>query len=85
MPRMTAKDFEVMAPLKYSDWFGKGSTLADYKTAVKNHGTPVDVIVEDGGGAMLLLIYRDKIVCTGYDGNEYCHTFVFHFQELEAK
>ena len=60
---------------KYSDWFGSGDTEEDVKKAIKKHGEPLSVYFENSG-YMAALVYADKVVCVGYDGNEYQHNFV---------
>ena len=60
---------------KYSDWFGDGDTNKDVRNAIKHHGEPLRVFFQKDG-FMAALVYKDKVVCVGYDGNEYCHTFV---------
>lgn len=56
----------------YSDWFGDGNTVDDVNDAVEEHGMPKQIFY---GGNMAALVYPDKVVCVGYDG-EYCHTFI---------
>lgn len=60
----------------YSDWFGKGDTKDDVMEVVKQHGEPLEVLLEDSG-YMACVIYADRVVVVGYDGSEYCHTFEF--------
>jgi hypothetical protein len=71
---MTHEEFLDGPEGKYSDWFGEGSNKLDYASATAEHGLPSAVYQS---GHMLALVYDNKIVITGYDGNEYCHTFVF--------
>lgn len=59
--------------LDYWDWFGKGNTLDDIDKAKELHGNPERILV---GGHMAALIYADKVVVVGYDGNEYQHEFI---------
>ena len=59
----------------YTDWFGSGDTKDDIKEAIKKHGKPVKLFIEEIGH-MVALVYKDKVVCVGYDGNEYFHEFV---------
>lgn len=60
---------------KYSDWFGEGDTEEDVKNAIAEHGQPTSVFYQKGG-RMAALVYPDKVIAVGYDGNEYCHEFV---------
>lgn len=62
---------------KYSDWFGSGDTEEDVRNAIKEHGEPLSVFLEKSG-YMAALIYADKVVCVGYDGNGYCQSFVMN-------
>ena len=71
---MTPDDFLAKPDTKYSDWFGDGSSHADYMGAVNDYGKP-DAVYQKAN--MLALVYSDKIVVIGYDGNEYTHEFVF--------
>jgi hypothetical protein len=59
---------------KYSDWVGTGSAHQDYREAVGDGPAPDEVLVSRN---MLLLVWPDRVVCTGYDGNEYQHLFEF--------
>ena len=72
--RMNPEEFLAQENVKYSDWFGDGSTHEDFIDAVANHGRP-ETVMRDG--CMIALVYSDKIVVCGYDGNEYTHQFVF--------
>ena len=67
---MTAKKFLQTEPVRYSDWFGDGDSHRDYNAAVvkKNRPPPGRVLM---AGNMLCLVWKDRIVVTGYDGNEY--------------
>mgnify|MGYP000868010678 FL=1 len=71
---MTPQEFLATEPTAYSDWFGSGDSHTDYREAVAEYGEPQEVIHDE---FMLCLIYTDKIVVTGYDGNEYTHSFTF--------
>lgn len=71
---MTPQEFLKSANVKYADWFGEGSAHTDYKDVVGNHGEPTEVLRDR---CMLALVYPDKIVVVGYDGNEYTHEFIF--------
>ena len=71
---MTPQEFLATEPTAYSDWFGSGDSHTDYREAVAEYGEPQEVSQD---GFMLCLIYADKVVVTGYDGNEYCHSFTF--------
>ena len=64
-----------MKDRSYSDWFGNGNTNDDVQNAIKNYGEPEKVFYEKDG-FMAALVYSDKVVCVGYDGNEYTHLFV---------
>ena len=66
---------------EYCDWFGDGDTNEDVKTAIAMHGEPTSVFFQEGGN-MAALVYGDKVVCVGYDGNNYCHSFVM--SEVDA-
>lgn len=61
--------------------FGNGDTNEDVKKAIEEHGQPVSVFYESDG-YMAVLVYSDKVVCVGYDGNEYTHDFVMSEKEL---
>ena len=61
----------------------KGNTLCTYKYAkeavehtLKEHGEPLSFIHEKDSKDNVLLIYPDKFIATGYDG-EYQFTFVY--------
>lgn len=69
-----------MKDRKYSDWFGDGDTNKDVGYAIKEHGEPVNVFYEEDG-FMAALVYADKVVCVGYDGNEYTHDFTMSIKE----
>ena len=69
-----------MRPLKYADWFGSGSTRADAKRVIAEHGQP-EAIFTEKDGHMAALVYPNKIIVTGYDGNEHRHTFVCDYRE----
>ena len=71
---MTAQEFLTSPPTEYSDWFGKRTNHEDYADAV-GIGKPPDYVFREG--FMLCLVWDDRIVVTGYDGNEYCHAFTF--------
>lgn len=58
----------------YSDWFGNGDTFKDIEAAVKEHGQPERVFLQRDG-YMAALVYPNKVVVVGYDGNEYKHEF----------
>jgi hypothetical protein len=60
--------------LDYSSWFRKGDTGEDIKEAIKDHGQPIKIFVEK---YMACLVYKDKVIVTGYDGKEYTHEFEF--------
>ena len=62
---------------EYWDWFGSGSTEEDIREAVKAHGKPLRVFLQEDG-FMAALVYEGKVVCVGYDGNEYRHTFIMN-------
>jgi hypothetical protein len=65
----------LAAPIShYSDWFGKGDSHSDYRDAVGDGAAPDEVLVSRN---MLLLVWKDRVICTGYDGNEYQHNFEF--------
>lgn len=66
-----------MKDRKYSDWFGSGDTNEDVKNNIKEHGEPLSVFYESNG-FMAALVYSDKVVCVGYDGGEYHHTFIMN-------
>ena len=72
---MTPQEFLAKPTSRYSDWFGKGDSHTDYHDAVKEHGSEPKEVLQDG--YMLCLIWDDKVVTTGYDGNEYFQTFTF--------
>jgi len=78
---MRAEEFLAMPPIRYSDWFGGGDSHQDYRDAVGDGRPPDEVLIERN---MLLLIWPDKIVCTGYDGNEYQQSFEFQRQPKTA-
>ncbi len=69
-----------MKDRKYSDWFGNGDTNEDVANVIKEHGKPVSVFYESEG-YMAALVYSDKVVCVGYDGNEYTHKFIMSEKE----
>lgn len=69
-----------MSDYGYSDWFGSGDTKEDVKEAIEEHGEPLKVFFESHG-YMAALIYEDKVVCVGYDSNEYTHNFVMSKEE----
>ncbi len=71
-----------MSNKKYEDWFGIGDTNDDVADAIKEHGQPISVFHESDG-YMAALVYEDKVVCVGYDGNEYCHTFVMQDEAVK--
>lgn len=60
--------------VKYSDWFGSGSAHEDYCDAVGEREAPDEVMQ---CATMLLLTWKDRAICVGYDGNEYHHSFEF--------
>lgn len=57
---------------KYADWFGSGTTENDYADVVKEHGEPQRVFQY---ACMIVLLYADKAIIVGYDGNEYWHEY----------
>ena len=63
-------------PRKYVDLFGSGDTKSDALSIVGQFGEPLEIAEEGQSDFMVALLYEDKIVVTGYDGNEYKHTFV---------
>ncbi len=69
-----------MKDRKYSDWFGNGDTNEDAASVIKEHGKPVSVFYESEG-YMAAIVYSDKVVCVGYDGNEYAHKFIMSEKE----
>lgn len=71
---MKPKDFLSQPATHYSDWFGKGNTHQDYRDIVKDEGEPQEVYQDH---CMICLLYTDKIIVVGYDGDEYFHTFTF--------
>lgn len=66
----------------YADWFGHGDVKTDVIDVVKQYGEPLEVLVEEGG-FMACVIYSDRVVVKGYDGNEYQHEF--HFERKANK
>ena len=58
---------------KYADWFGDGDTEEDVQEMVELYGTPERLYY---GRFMAALVYPDKVVCVGYDGNEYQYMFI---------
>lgn len=71
---MTPEQFLSKPTTPYSDWFGEGDSHTDYKNAVGIGPAPEKVFQSDH---MLLLVWPDRYVVTGYDGSEYCHTYEF--------
>ena len=65
---------------EYGDWFGEGDTNIDVEDAIKLNGKP-DKVFYESGGFMAALVYQDRVVCVGYDGNEYCHSFTMSEEE----
>jgi len=83
---MKPEEFKQYKPTRYWDWFGDGDSHKDYQEVVDDYGEPNEVWVTydasrefsvNGNTVMTLLIYDDKIVVIGYDGNEYTHRFEF--------
>jgi hypothetical protein len=64
-----------MKDRKYNDWFGDGDTNEDVQEVIEEHGEPEKIFYEDGG-YMASLVYKDKVIVVGYDGEEYCHKFI---------
>ena len=60
---------------KYSGWFGDGDTNEDVNKVIASYGNPDRIFYEENG-YMAALVYSDKVICVGYDGNEYCHEFI---------
>lgn len=73
---MTPEQFRAKHPRSYSDWFGIGDNLSDFNGIVASHGEPESVFESDED-YMIAVVYLDKIIVSGYDGNEYCHSFTF--------
>jgi len=69
-----------MKDREYSDWFGSGDTNKDVDDVIKTHGKPNNVFYESDGFAAAL-VYDDKVICTGYDGNEYKVWFLMDDKE----
>ena len=65
----------IIPSLPYSDWFGKGNTKEDIEEVIKTEGKPNKIFIER---YMACLVYDDKVIITGYDGNEYIHYFEFN-------
>lgn len=60
---------------EYSDWFGSGDIIKDFLKAEKAAGSmALDIIRND---FMILIVFRDCYVVTGYDSNEYQHFYTF--------
>lgn len=60
----------------YKDWFGEGNTLEDIGRVLLDHKEePLHIFIEKNG-YMATIIFKDKCIVTGYDGNEYKHYFV---------
>lgn len=60
---------------QYSDWFGKGNLKEDLLNS-ETENNKAEFVLRDG--YMLLIKLQDgSFVCTGYDSNEYHHTFTF--------
>jgi hypothetical protein len=72
--------FDSLPSRPYDDWFGSGDTRDDVQRVVEQHGPPLEILLQ-GDGFMACIIYPDKVFVVGYDGNEYCHAFVFSRQE----
>lgn len=64
-----------MESRKYSDWFGSGDLAEDVAAEIAKHGEPLFVFSETNG-YMASLVYADKTITVGYDGNEYFHIIV---------
>jgi len=71
---MSPEQFLATPTVGYSDWFGSGNSHDDYREVVGEGSAPIEVFQS---GHMLCLLWPDRIVITGYDGNEYHHTFEF--------
>lgn len=70
-----AFDRSTFRAVPYSGWFGDGNTKADLDDAIAQHGG--DVVNVWYCEAMVLIEFEDAFIVTGYDGDEYCHTFTF--------
>lgn len=79
---MTTEEFLALPNNKYSDWFGDGDGHSDYRDAVQDGPAPSEVL---RSGDMLCLIWTNKVIVTGYDGNEYHQTFEFNRAVPDAK
>jgi hypothetical protein len=71
---MTPEEFLRAPTNTYSDWFGEGDGHSDYRKTVGEGQPPIEVLRD---GDMLCLVWADRVVVTGYDGNEYHQTFEF--------
>ena len=71
---MTPADFLAMPPAHYSDWFGAGDSHSDFKEAVGDGPLPDEVMIDRN---MLLLLWPDRAICIGYDGNKDLQRFHF--------
>lgn len=58
----------VIPDKPYKDWFGAGNLKQDIEEEIKDHGEPDQIYIS---GYQACLVYKDKIIITGYDGNEY--------------
>ena len=74
---MTYKQFLKREGKPYSDWFGRGNTKTDTEEMVAHEGIPLQILESTDSPYMICLVYKDKIIVNGYDGNEYTHTFTF--------
>lgn len=73
--KMTVDEFLSGPITSYQDWFGSGDNKDDFNTACnETSSSPISVIQSDD---MLCIEFEDQFVITGYDGNEYHHTFRF--------
>lgn len=71
---MSIEDIQnTLKDMKYSDWFGNGNTKQDILEAVKENGVPERIYIDCN---MASLVYEDKVITVGYDGNEYMHSFI---------
>ncbi len=51
----------------YTAMFGSGDTNNDVSSAISKYGKPLKIFYEDGG-FIASLIYTDKIIIVGFDG-----------------
>ena len=66
---------ETRPSRRYRDWFGKGDTDQDLKEYLESiEETPLFIFHD---AYMVCLVFPTHVVVFGYDGNEYCHSFLF--------